>query len=811
MKQYIIYADIESILEPIVSNDADINSNTNNYQRHIPSSIGFYFKNREFPERSYFDFNRGPDCIEWFCKKLISISDRVFTLPKKFPKPHLSNEEEYNFLRSTICHICSMQFTSSDLRVRDHCHHTGKYRGAAHTSCNLNYRDNRIIPVVFHNLSHYDSHFIILKINSIIGGPTSLLPNNDENYISFTKTILKAGFGENIQFRFIDSFRFLASSLSKLASYLPYESLLHTRFEMAINSCSEQQIKLACRKGVFPYDYVDCWSRYNDLQLPPKNKFYSKLVDSNISDNDYEHAQAVWKDYKIQNLGEYSDLYLKIDVLLLVDVFENFRNTCHQIYKLDPAHYFTAPALSWDAMLKYTEVKLELLTDVDKLLFVEKGLRGGISQCSHRYAKANNKYMDCFDKTKPTEQLIYLDANNLYGWAMMQCLPLSDFEWFPNTDLDVSKIPDDNSEGYFLEVDLEYPESIHDNHSDYPMCAEHKNPPGSTQPKLLLTLDKKIKYVLHYLVLKQAIKYGLILKKVYRILKFKQSTWMKPYIELNTKYRTMANNAFEKNFYKLLNNSVFGKTMENVRKHREIKLCSKWLGCGGARKLVADPYFKTCKIFSEDCVAIELNKKSILMNKPVSIGMAILEISKVLMYDYHYGHIKPIFKENIKLLYTDTDSFIYQISNVNFYDEMKLNNHMYDTSGYSANNQFKIIPQNSKLPGLMKDEINGGIITEFAGLRSKMYSIRIDKRDTIKKAKGVKNYVVAKHLKFQDYLECINNNCTLVRTQNTIQSKSHILHTQTQTKIALSSNDDKRYLISNSTRTLPWGHFSIRN
>lgn len=138
-----------------------------------------------------------------------------------------------------------------------------------------------------------------------------------------------------------------------------------------------------------------------------------------------------------------------------------------------------------------------------------------------RHAKANNKYMgDDYDASKPDEYLIYLDANNLYGWAMMECPPLCGFEWMLNLDIDVSLIPDDNPEGYFLEVDLEYPKSIHDSHADYPMCAERKAPPGSKLPKLFLTLDNKSNYVIHYRSIKQALKYGLILKKIYRVLKF---------------------------------------------------------------------------------------------------------------------------------------------------------------------------------------------------------------------------------------------------------------------------------------------------
>lgn len=290
-------------------------------------------------------------------------------------------------------------------------------------------------------MSCYDAHFIILKMKAIIDGSVSVLPINNERYISFTVTINrpnKKDFTKYISFRFIDSFKFMQSSLDKRSAYLHSDQLTNLKSEM-ISTYNNDQIGLMYCKGVFPYDYVDSWSKYDDEMLPTQEQSYSKLTESHISDSDYNYAKLVWEAFNnIQDLGPYSDLYLKIYVMLLADVFDNFRDTCHQIYKLDPAHYFTAPGLSWDAMLKFTKVKIQLLTDVDMFMFVEQGLRGGISQCSQRHAKANNKYMgEDYDPSKPDEYLVYLDANNLYGWAMMQCLPLSGFEWMADPNIDV--------------------------------------------------------------------------------------------------------------------------------------------------------------------------------------------------------------------------------------------------------------------------------------------------------------------------------------------------------------------------------------
>ncbi|KAL9970028.1 hypothetical protein ACROYT_G022337 [Oculina patagonica] len=266
-----------------------------------------------------------------------------------------------------------------------------------------------------------------------------------------------------------ENFQFMSSSLEKLVSNLPKESLKYTSeiFE-------SKQLNLMSRKGIYPYDYMDSFDKFNE-KLPKKEDFYSILNDEHISDDDYKHAKNVWKTFKIKNMGEYHDLYLKSDVLLLADVFESFRKTCLEYYKLDPCHYFTSPGLSWDAMLKMTDIKLELMTDVDMYQFIEKGMRGGISYIAHRYGKANNKYMKKYDEKAPSKYIMYLDANNLYGYAMSQYLPTGCFRWLTQKQIDetnLAKYKEDSKKGLILEVDLEYPKELHNHHNDYPLGAE---------------------------------------------------------------------------------------------------------------------------------------------------------------------------------------------------------------------------------------------------------------------------------------------------------------------------------------------------
>ena len=245
---------------------------------------------------------------------------------------------------------------------------------------------------------------------------------------------------------------------------------------------------------------------------------------------------------------------------------------CLEIYELDPVYFVSAPGLAWQACLKKTGVKLELLTDIDMLLMVEKGTRGGICQAIHRYAKANNKYMKNYDKNNESSYLKYLDANNLYGWAVSQKLPVNGLKWVKklskfNEDF-LKKYDENGNTGYFLEVDIEYPKTLFNSHKDLSFLPERKK--VEKVEKLICSIEYKEKYIIHIRVLEQALSHGLKVKKVHRVIQFKQKSWLKPYIDMNTNLRTNAKNEFEKNFFKLMNNSVFGKTMENIRNHRDI-------------------------------------------------------------------------------------------------------------------------------------------------------------------------------------------------------------------------------------------------
>ena len=487
---FVIYADFECFTIPVNSCQPNPDKSfTQSYQKHEPSGYYLYLKDLDGMEVNFKPIvyikkteDKDEDISKRFIKHVIKLTHQIYQKYYSTPKPlNLTPQEEKDFQSATICNICEQDLntnkeTGQILKVRDHCHFTGEYRGAAHNECNLQCKKPHILPVIFHNLQGYDAHLFIKQLAKV-SGDLSCIPSTEEKYISFSKKIvvdeyfsIKMGklLPKKIEIRFIDSFKFLQTSLANLVSNLQPSDFKN------LNRVIKNNSSLLTRKGVYPYDYVTSINKLRETKLPSKEDFYSKLYDEEISDEDFQHANNVWNTFNCQTLQDYHDLYLKSDVLLLADVFENFRKTCLKHYKLDPCHYYTAPGLAWDACLKETKQNLQLFKDYDMLMMFEQGIRGGISHISKRYATANNKYMKDFDESKPSSFIQYLDANNLYGWAMSQKRPTHGFKWI---DVDKSKVlklleKKDTNRGFIFEVDLDYPESLWDSHNDYPLAPE---------------------------------------------------------------------------------------------------------------------------------------------------------------------------------------------------------------------------------------------------------------------------------------------------------------------------------------------------
>ncbi len=803
------------------------------------------------------------------------------------------------------------------------------------------------VPIFLHNLSGYDAHPILLEMAQTCK-KASCIPRTGEKFVSFE--------ADGMVFK--DSISFLSSSLDNLAKNLLQkcpQDLLDTKDTTAISeyetrgfretrkyykelkhakdyyykektgdeqdfyagmknpyNYSYSRIRMLTEKGKYPYEHFDSFDRFKETTIPEAKVFISTLDKCVIDGVDYEDkkddedimveckkaynkAVSVFNEFKCKNLGDYSDLYLKTDTLILADIFESFRDTCLREFKLDPVNYYTLPGYSWDCCLKKSQVKLEPFVEgqLDMLLFVESCIRGGISMIPNRYGKAENSYTRArlndyeYKKSEECRQndtyLLYYDANALYASAMCQYLPYGGYSWEDKDnfrqvlkDIKSGKIGEESNIGYMLEVDIRYPEELHNSHNDYP-CApeplvidnymlspysiklkydiaklqkgrrEHKlgqskststNDPedfydkvtidNNKVPKLVCRLTDKKNYVVHYRTLKVYMDLGLKVTKIHKILSFKQSPWMKTFIEANITLRKASKNEFEKGLYKLFNNAVFGKTMENVRKRKQVELI---IDKDILKKRLNSIKHGTWEEIKGGLIIMNVHKETMLMNKPIIVGASILDISKTTMYNFHYNVIKAKYGDSAKLLFTDTDSLCYEITiskggdiYKDIYEDKKFMSKL-DTSAYKdcKDGWRKAVyddPVYGGLKtkgciGLFKDVMADDgyqMATEFVGLRAKMYSLKmLDDKTEKSTAKGVKTKA-KKHIKHEKYKSCLfgyklEDRCQMIKF-NVIRSHKHQLYSEQISKVSLCASDDKFYQLSDTTK-YAYGHYMI--
>ena len=684
-------------------------------------------------------------------------------------------------------------------------------------------------------MKNYDGHLITQNAEKLSNKKKiDVIAQNSEKFINI-------GF-DSLSVK--DSFSFITASLDKLVSMTKNDNtdekerskwVLRDNWQSNFRYSSKNDIiktekclDLLTEKGVYPYDYMNAFDKFNDEQLPSKEQFYSRLTEEGITNDDYTKAKQIWKHFDIKNMGEYHDLYLKTDALLLTDVFENFRDMCLSYYGLDPVYYYTLPNFAFDAMLKLTGIEIDLVYNQEMYEMIEAGLRGGMTQTTCKKVEANNKYMGSdYDSGKESSYINYLDANNLYGLSMIQKLPYRSLKWDDKITEDDIINYDNGRTGYILEVDLEYPKELHDLHNDYPLAPEVMNVKanmlseeqveiyklinGSKEPKdektkkLILNLNDKSKYVVHIRTLQFYLKHGLKLKKIHRAIKFEQKEILKPYIEFNTEKRKNARNDFEKDIFKLLNNAVFGKTMEDKRKHLDFEIVSderRFMKC------VNNPSFKHSHIINENLVGVEKQKPKLKLDKPIFIGMSILDLSKQHMYKFYYDVMKPKYEENIRMVYTDTDSFAFHTKTDDIYQDLKEINDEMDFSGYDKNHQC-YDATNKKVLGKFKDECEGKRMTGFIGLRPKCYAFKIHGDDKeYKKCKGTAKNTVKRKIKYDDYNKVLETNDFIHRSFSSIRSKNHKIFSINTTKVSLNSYENKRYWTT-SVHSLAYGHYKI--
>ena len=682
---------------------------------------------------------------------------------------------------------------------------TGKYRGPAHNSCNINVKqkDSNFIPFVFHNFSNYDCHMFFKRLVDIKKDKVKfkIIPKTDEEYISVKYGCI----------RFIDSYRFLSESLDKLVKNLDEDDFKILKKEFP------DKWQYLNKKLAYPYQYFNSIDYYQKpVDNIKKEDFFSKLKSDYPDDDEIERKKQIIKLFDIKNGEELTKLYCKSDVILLADVMEKFVKVSFEEYGINPLYCVSLPGYTYQCALKYTDIKLQTLQDKDLILIIENNIRGGISSVmGDRYVKSdeNNK-------------ILYIGATNLYGHSMCQFLPYDEIEmWHGHPDkywnwLDIILNTSDDSEiGYFFEVDLKYPDNIKEKTKFFPFCPENKKidpnkyneymksikPENFTKSKKLICdwTDKK-KYLIHYRMLKFYVRHGMVDEKIHEIISFKQSKWLESYISFNTQKRNKAKNGIEKDFFKLLNNAAFGKFLENVRNRLGLELIKK----GDIKKIVKQQSkltFNGIQKSYENYYSFTYKKNEIVMDKAIYVGFAILELSKLHMYETYYDTLQPYFsQENLQLHYVDTDGMFLSMKTKDIIKDLKNLEDIFDFSNLVENHEL-FSSRNKKVIGKFKIETPKNIwIDEFVCLRSKAYSFKCnDNTESKNKIKGISESQ-SKHIKFEEYYNCLFGREYQRECSNyIIRSINHEMVLQEVKKSTLSIFDDKRCYI-NETESIPW-------
>ncbi|XP_039284341.1 uncharacterized protein LOC120351379 isoform X1 [Nilaparvata lugens] len=882
--KYIAFADFESFIVPTNNGEeldddddenvddllgTDIgNSFTRKTQKHVACGYAFIILDESgeifYGPRVYRATSVGEKIIEQFLDEIIAIGRNCsIDMQQEVPMIELNEEQLLAFNNSTVCFLCNDEFKANEIRIRHHSHTTGHFLGATHKSCNLNAKAPKLLNCFFHNFRGYDSHFIV---KALAGRKEKIdcIANSSEKFLTITID----------RVRFLDSFQFLSSSLQSLVANLASDTEnIDTNFKVMCKIFNDKnQQKLLLRKGVYPYQYITDAEKFEEQQLPAIDSFYSTLSNTALQVDDYEHAQKVWREFNINSLGEYHDLYLLSDCLLLADIFQNFRTVFFTIYKLDVSHFVSLPHFSLNAMLYLTKVRLELISNADMNLLIESGLRGGLSVIPHRHAVANNKYMGAnYNPAIENSFLLYLDCTSLYAHTMIAYkLPESNFRFLSQDEItalgDFTSIHDEAETGYIIEADLSYPVNLHELHNSFPLAPLKDQPPynlfspyqtdntvalrreaaarrpspdtaasATASSRLLATLYNRKRYVLHYRNLKLYLSLGMKLTAVHRVIAFHQSYWLKPFIDLNAQLRKEAKNSFERTLFKFLSNSLFGKLMENNRKRIDFKLitCQKKL-----ESLIAKPSCKRWIVFDKDIVAVQMCKTEIKLDRPIYAGFSILDLSKFTMFNFHYNIFLKMFDPScVKLCMSDTDSLLYHIKSDNIYAVIKQNLQHFDTSAYPVTHCC-YSQLNHGVPGTFKDELKSGIITAFCGLRAKLYSFEYvlsssassgsdssssssssNNSSSIKDssyekfskhaAKGVARTIINNKLRYDMYMKCLTDRLVQRECFSQLRSYSHDIYQISCAKVALSPFDTKRYIESNGIDTKAWGHYLI--
>jgi hypothetical protein len=464
---FVIYCDLECSLNPIASclpNPNTSAGSTTRISEHAPTGFAYLVTCNVVKHSKKVCVYRGDDCVDKLLACLMQEGREIANILNTCVPIRLNAAVHAAHAAAVLCYMCKGPFTSEPggSPVLDHCHVSGIYRGSLHSSCNLKRKQSKRVVVIFHNGSFYDFPLLLNRIGLIPDVNIKCVPGAGDTYRSFTLNNL----------HFVDSFAFMGTSLESLARNL----LTGGRhlFKNIASQFAPEHVDDLLQKMCYPYEFVTSLAVLEQTtSCPPREAFYSALTNTNISQCEYERAQRIWSAHDCSNLGQFQDLYVAVDTLLLADVFERFRDVCMTQYGLDPAHYITIASYAHDACLKHTGIVISLMTCPTMYSFIESNIRGGVAQVCLRRSLANNPLMlDSYNPEIERSYITYYDTNAMYAYAMSSCVAHGECVWLSRSELDtldISSIPSDGCYGYVLEVDLEYGSHLHRSHNQVNM------------------------------------------------------------------------------------------------------------------------------------------------------------------------------------------------------------------------------------------------------------------------------------------------------------------------------------------------------
>jgi hypothetical protein len=807
----------------------------------------------------------GDDAAAVFVRKLLDLENRYLTRLRSGGQAMSAAEEKKAGRRpsqDSPCYLCSRPLGSFKA-VRDHDHVSGEFLGWAHDLCNLRRRENMKLPVFAHNASGFDAHLIMRELSSVRADIDDLqaIPLNTQKFkvIYLNSMVL------------MDSMAFLPFSLDALTDTLRKSrhdfpllrqwSRLGTRGEEAY----AERLEAASRKGVFCYDYakVGVEAMARERGLPPKEAFFNVLTQAHISDEEYAFAGRVFELFECSSLLDYATLYMEVDVLLLAEAITNMRNILYKEFGLDMTQYLSMPMMARDLMLKSTGESLELISDYDMVLMLQRGLRGGVSYIGQRLAELDARPTAATPAPSPPtdeyetsragsggakkESIAYVDANNLYGTSMQRALPYDGYQWMTQEELasfdplrDVTE--DDDATGYILEVDLHYPEHLHLAHNSFPLAPDQEeitqadlspyaarvlaflkgrapdDPlPSYKAKKLTATFRDRREYVVHGVNLKYYVEKGLKVTAVRRGIKFRQKKFLRAFIAMCTEKRRLATTKAESDLWKLIVNSLYGKSIENTDKRMD---CRFNFGDDVVDRRVRCPTFKGSVICDDDFSVTFHRKKEVRMVQFWAWGFSVLELSKVIMQKLYYEAIRPAFDDQVAVLMSDTDSFCLLLGHPRVNEGLARIANVMDFSNYPPDHPLFDASRKNQL-GYLKNEVPGNKpILRFAGVKPKSYGLSTladacgdvcgggGREAFDSRAKGVKK-VVKKSLTFDDYKSTVLGAKEVSVTQYGLQAVNYVNRVLRTNKVAFSSFYDQRWTLC-PVHTCPYGSVLIR-